>query len=214
VITVDASGVNVSLSRVQRRVAWQRASLAAAEDLTLEATILRYNDAGVTLDIEQLPGFMPWSHWLLDDEEKTPAIIGTRLPVKYLECDPVKRRLIVSHRRALLDQLTRKGGALEPGQVARGTVSKVMPYGVAVQLQEGVRALLHVSQMSQTYVRNVDDLFSLGDPVTCVVLKVDASDGSVALSTKLLEDKPGEMLRDAKAVFERANERLPAASRS
>ena len=93
---------------------------------------------------------------------------------------------------------------LDPGAVVEGTVKSIKPFGAVVTLQSGLEGLLHVSQISQEFVRNVSDVLSEGDAVRCVLLSVDSEDASVKLSTKMLETKAGEMLQDASAVYERA----------
>jgi small subunit ribosomal protein S1 len=108
----------------------------------------------------------------------------------------------VSNRRVRLESAT---ALLEPGGVVDGTVKSLRTYGAVVTLESGVEALLHVSQISQVFVQNVSDVLGEGDAVRCVVIKVDADDGSISLSTKMLESKPGEMLRNASAVFERSS---------
>jgi len=85
-------------------------------------------------------------------------------------------------------------------------------FGATVTLEGGIQGLLHVSQVSQVYVRNIEDVLSVGDAVRCVVIKLDPNDGSVALSTKMLEATPGEMLTSSAAVFERSRSPAPAAN--
>jgi len=108
--------------------------------------------------------------------------------------------LALANRRVRIESAT---ATLEPGSVVEGTVKAVRDYGAVVSLTNGLEGLLHVSQISQVFVKDVEAVFGEGDPVRCVVIKVDADDGSISLSTKMLEKRPGEMARDASAVFER-----------
>ena len=61
-----------------------------------------------------------------------------------------------------------------------------------------------MSQISQFYVSDVSKCLSEGDPVRCVVIKVGEVDGSISLSTKMLEARPGDMTRNATDVYVRA----------
>ena len=213
VMAVSADGVaNVSLARLHRDIAWKRAAQLAEEDVTLQATVLRMSSIGATLDVEQLPAFLPWSHWPLPEAERTEAWFGAPLPVKFLEVDRLRSRLVVSHRRHTLEKAIDDLG-LQPGAVVEGVVRKVSEVGATVRLAEGVNGLLHVSQLSQVYVRNVSAAVAPGDAISCVIINVDASEGAIGLSTKMLEATPGEMLSDAKGVHERAKEQgVPRAS--
>ena len=94
--------------------------------------------------------------------------------------------------------------SLMPGAVVEGTVSSVLEFGATVQLANGlVEGLLHVSQVSELFVRNMSSIVAPGDVIQVVVIKVDPKDGSISLSTKRLEMTPGEIVRNASAVFER-----------
>jgi len=200
VMAIGETGVNVSLARLAMNQAWTRVAQLAAEDLTLGAKVLRYSDAGATLDTEGLPAFLPWSHWSLPPGQRTRKLFGTTLPVKFLEVDKQRRRLVVSHRRALLEN----GPTLEPGTMVEGSVKGVKDFGAIIALDDGFEGLLHVSQVSQVFVSSPADCLKEGDRVRCVIIRVDPEDGSIALSTKMLEERPGEMVKNASAVFERA----------
>jgi small subunit ribosomal protein S1 len=202
ILSVDENmNVNVSFARVQRDLAWQRVTQLANFDVSVDATILKLGDQGTTLDIEGLPAFMPWSHWSVSDEERDWRLQGTKLRVKFLQVDRAQRRLVVSRRRELLDSMMEE---LEPGAIVEGTVKTIKSFGAVVTLGSGLEGLLHVSQISQEFVQDVSKVLAEGDAVRCVLLSVDSEDASVKLSTKMLETKPGEMLQDAAAVYQRA----------
>lgn len=202
VIGLAGSEVNVSLARAQRVIAWKRVEQHFQEDISYNAQVLSITDAGATVGIEQIPGFVPWSHWHLSEEAwaRRYELIGSRLRVKFLDCDQKRKRLVLSHRRYTLQ---RRQKDLAPGLIVSGNVSQVLPYGVVVRLQEGLDGLLHVSQVSNSFVQNVTEAFQLGEPLSAVVLKVDLKEGSISLSTKRLEKKPGEMITDRAAVMAR-----------
>ena len=117
------------------------------------------------------------------------------------QADRTRRRLVVSNRRVKLEAAV---ALIEPGALVSGRVKSLKPFGAVVSLEGGLEGLLHVSQVSQVFVKDLGEVVAEGDEVQCVVIKVAADDGSISLSTKMLETKPGEMLRDASAVFERA----------
>lgn len=186
VMAISETDVNVSLARNAMNLAWARVAQLEAEDLTIEAQVLRYGEAGATLDTEGLPAFLPWSHWSLPPAERTPKLHGSKLAVKFLEVDKQRRRLVVSHRRVLLE---RAAVELEPGAMVEGSVKEIKDFGAIISLQNGFEGLLHVSQVSQVFVNSPSDCLRAGDAVRCVVIRVDSEDGSISLSTKMLEEK-------------------------
>jgi len=204
-VTALADGkVNVSLARAQRTIAWTRCAQLADDDVTLAAKVLRFGPAGATLAVENLPAFLPWSHWALPASQRTPALYGTDLEVKFLEVNRVRSRLVVSHRRYRVDQAKDQ---LKPGAVVKGSVTSVRETGAIVKLPGGVDGLLHVSQVSEFYVRNVTEILGQGDDIYCIVIAVDSKDGAISLSTKRLEDSAGEMVKNATAVYRRIADR-------
>ena len=202
ILSAGEAGVTVSLAEVQRAVAWRRIGQLLQADVTYSSTVLRVAPAGATVDVEGLPAFLPWSHWHLGN--KTPRrreLIGMTLPVKLLEADRARGRLVVSHRRYVLQG---RLDELRPGNLVDGVVTSVKPYGAVVCLADGLDGLLHISQVSQIYVKDMASVTPVGEKVRCVVIKVEPKDGSINLSTKMLEAKPGDMVRDTAAVRERA----------
>lgn len=71
---------------------------------------------------------------------------------------------------------------LVPKMELKGTVKRIELFGAFVDIGTGQDALLHISQLGQANVRNVGDVVKEGDEVTVYVLKVDATQGRVALS--------------------------------
>lgn len=73
--------------------------------------------------------------------------------------------------------------AVEVGSVVTGKVVKVMPFGAFVQFGDGVTGLVHISEISRTYVENINDHIKVGDEVSAVVVKIE-DNGKISLSIK------------------------------
>ena len=72
--------------------------------------------------------------------------------------------------------------ALQQGMELRGKVKRLELFGALVDIGATHDALLHISQLNQPDVRNVEDVLKVGDELSAWVLKVDAEAGRVALS--------------------------------
>jgi small subunit ribosomal protein S1 len=109
---------------------------------------------------------------------------------------------VLSHRRALVE---RKMNKLEVGEVVVGTVRGIKPYGAFIDIG-GVSGLLHISEISHEHVDTPHSVFNVNDEVKVMIIDLDAERGRISLSTKQLEPNPGDMLRDPKLVYEKAEE--------
>lgn len=76
--------------------------------------------------------------------------------------------------------------ALEVGQIVEGTVTGLVKFGVFVELEGKKVGLVHISEVANEYVSDVNDYLKLHDKVKVKVLSVDEK-GKVALSIKQAE---------------------------
>lgn len=79
--------------------------------------------------------------------------------------------------------------AIEVGSKLEGKVTGITHFGAFVELAEGVTGLVHISEIADNYVKDVNDHLKLGDKVTVKVINVD-KDGKIGLSIKQAVDKP------------------------
>lgn len=80
-----------------------------------------------------------------------------------------------------------------PGDVVSCAVEQIMPYGAFVRIKNGQRAMIHISELSQSFVKKVEDILSLGQEVQARVIKIDEK-GRIDLSLKRME-APRPILR-------------------
>jgi polyribonucleotide nucleotidyltransferase len=101
---------------------------------------------------------------------------------------------IVSHdetsAQAAIDMIKRITKDIEVGSIHTGIVRRVADFGAIVEFLPGVDGLCHVSQLSDTYIKNVSDVVKEGDELTVKVLDVEPN-GRIRLSHKavLLEER-------------------------
>ncbi|WP_033843174.1 S1 domain-containing post-transcriptional regulator GSP13 [Geobacillus icigianus] len=76
---------------------------------------------------------------------------------------------------------------IKRGAIVKGKVTGIQPYGAFVQLEGGTQGLIHISEISHQFVKDVRDYVSVGDEVTVKVLDVDGKTGRASLSLKALE---------------------------
>lgn len=78
----------------------------------------------------------------------------------------------------------------EAGQIIDGKVTGIQPYGAFVALDEEVQGLVHISEVTHGYVKDVNEHLAIGDEVKVKVLNVDAAKNKVSLSIRATEEAP------------------------
>lgn len=198
----DADGqVTLSLRQLQMRQAWQRLATLQEQQQSIQARVSGVNKGGVTVDVQGIRGFIPRSH--LVDRDNLEALIGKALTVSPIEVDAERRRLVLSQR---LATQAASLGQLEVGQLIEGRVASIKPFGVFVDF-DGTTGLLHINQVSKNYVSSLETLFSHGQSIKALIIDVDEIKKRVSLSTKVLENFPGEVLENFSEVMATAESR-------
>ncbi len=93
----------------------------------------------------------------------------------------------------------------EAGQILDGKVTGIQPYGAFVALDEETQGLVHISEITHGFVKDVHEHLAIGDEVKVKVLSVDAE--------KIKSVFPSVRLRNRQKTMLKARKKLKAASR-
>jgi len=191
----------LSRRRILYQQAWDHVSTLYADDAIVEAEVVAVNRGGAMMQVEGLRAFLPGSHFLAG-QNPTDEFVGKKMNVKFLDVDKEQNRLVVSHRKAIVDAQINN---LSIGSVLKGIITAVKPYGAFVDVG-GMSGLLHISQISCDHISDVNAVLPVGAEIKCMVISQDKAKGRVALSTKTLEPEAGDMIKNQAKVFEMAEE--------
>ncbi|CAN6551197.1 unnamed protein product [Malus baccata var. baccata] len=189
----------LSLKSIQYDLAWERCRQLQAEDVVVKGKVVGANKGGVVAVVEGLRGFVPFSQ--ISTKSTAEDLLEKEIPLKFVEVDEEQSRLVLSNRKAVADNQAQLG----IGSVVIGTVQSLKPYGAFIDIG-GINGLLHVSQISHDRVSDIATVLQPGDTLKVMILSHDRERGRVSLSTKKLEPTPGDMIRNPKLVFEKAEE--------
>lgn len=81
---------------------------------------------------------------------------------------------------------------VEIGSVITGKVTGIQPYGAFVALDENTQGLVHISEITHGFVKDINDHLKVGDEIQVKVLSVDESAGKIGLSIKATEEAPAK----------------------
>ncbi|MEM1239674.1 MAG: 30S ribosomal protein S1 [Cyanobacteria bacterium P01_H01_bin.26] len=192
--------LTLSIRRIEYMRAWERVRQLQTEDATVRSDVFATNRGGALVRIEGLRGFIPGSH--ISTRKPKEDLVGEALPLKFLEVDEERNRLVLSHRRALVE---RKMNGLQVGEVVIGAVRGLKPYGAFIDIG-GVSGLLHISEISHDHIDTPNTVLNVNDEIKVMIIDLDAERGRISLSTKQLEPEPGDMVKNPDIVFEKAEE--------
>jgi serine/threonine protein kinase len=166
----------------------------------LDVQVTRINNGGAVVQVLKLEGFIPQSHLVKPHNQ---SLVGQSLKVVFLEFKPEENRLVFSEKKAAFS-------LLKIGQIAEGRIVAVKDYGVFVEFNQ-LQGLLYIKEITGKYVTSIAKIFEVDQQIKAVIIKVDQTALKIDLSTKVLEDYPGEMLENMDKVMSEAEAKLPKA---
>lgn len=98
---------------------------------------------------------------------------------------------------------------VEVGSIVEGVVTSVMPFGAFVEIGEKQSGLVHISEVSTRYVKDINDCVKKGDTVKVKILNID-DQGRINLSIKQAEEKKERKIHAAKSSNEKKGPVRPA----
>src|SRR5581483_605102 len=142
--------LTLSLKRVAQARGWVKLEEQKKNDETIRAKISAVVKGGVVVDVYGLRGFVPASQ--LRVKGTTPEeLIGMEIPMKILETDTKRNKLILSQRLAVQEEKATQREkiltTLEAGQTVQGEVVRIADFGAFIDLG-GLDGLLPISEIS------------------------------------------------------------------
>jgi small subunit ribosomal protein S1 len=189
----------VSLHKGLEHENWEKAENHLEQENTLELKVVGKNRGGFLLEFETIQGFLPFSQVAelrrTRDPHRTDEIkrqmIGTALPVKVIEVNRKRRRLIFSAIAAQKELEKQRLNELETGEIVHGPVVNIVKFGVFVDLG-GVDGLVHISKLDWRHVNHPSEVVKIGDEIDVKVTDVDVEKGRISLDRRALLPSPME----------------------
>ncbi|QOR66025.1 general stress protein 13 [Cytobacillus suaedae] len=76
------------------------------------------------------------------------------------------------------------------GSVVKGKVTGIQPYGAFVALDESTQGLIHISEVTHGFVKDINEHLKVGDEVNVKILSIDEKAGKIGLSIRATEEAP------------------------
>ncbi|MBI4881523.1 MAG: S1 RNA-binding domain-containing protein [Planctomycetes bacterium] len=187
-----------TLSRKEARVLATWKELARGK--SVKATVIGENSGGLELKVGPVSAFMPASEIALSRVADFAPFVGQTMICEVMEVSRRRRRVVLSRRAVLQrerrEQRERTLLTLAAGQVVRGRVEKIEPFGAFVDIGGGVTGLLHVSNISHKRVADPASVLCVGQEIEVQVLEVKEGGKRIGLGMKQLEADPWDTARE------------------
>lgn len=160
----------------------------------IKGKVSRIAKFGAFVDLGGLDGLIHISElsWKRVNDPSEVVSIGDTVEVYVLSVDKENKKISL----ALKDvsgnpwnDITKK---YKIGDIVEGTVSKFLNFGAFVQIEPGVEGLVHISEISEERVTNIDSVLSIGQKVKVKILDIDEKENKISLSIKEAVEKPKE----------------------
>ena len=157
-----------------------------AEGDVVEGTVKNVTDFGAFIDLGGADGLLHISEmsWGRVEHPKKVFKVGDKLNVLIKEISGNKIALSLK----FADANPWKDAEIKyaVGNVVTGKVARMTDFGAFVELESGVDALLHVSQISKDHIEKPSDVLSVGEEVTAKVVDFNVADKKISLSVKAM----------------------------
>ena len=168
---------------------------------TVEGTVKNVTDFGAFIDLGGCDGLLHISEmsWGQVENPKKVFKVGEVLKVLIKDISGTKVALSLKFE----DANPWKGAAdkYAVGNEVTGRVARMTDFGAFVELEPGIDALLHVSQISKEHIEKPSDVLKVGEEVTARVVDFNEADRKISLSIKaMLTSAPVETREDEDVV--------------
>ena len=165
----------------------------------VEGTVKNLTDFGAFIDLGGADGLLHISEmsWGRVENPKKVFNVGdkTKVLIKDIKDDKIALSLKFEDQNPWLDAEEKYG----VGSVVKGKVARMADFGAFVELEPGVDALLHVSQISKDHVDKPSDVLKVGQKVEAKVVDFKKDEHKISLSMKALlndSDEAEEVVAD------------------
>ncbi len=174
---------------------WEVLAAGITEGSTVKGKIVNIEDYGAFLELQ--PGVeglihvseVSWSNQPVNAREY--FRLGQEYEAKVVTIDQDDRRMSLSLKQLSSDPWSEIAKTFPVGSRHSGEVKNLTPYGVFVELQEGIGGMVHISDLSWTKrFGHPSEFTKVGDKIDVQVLDVDAESRKLSLGHKQLEENP------------------------
>ncbi|NQU78119.1 S1 RNA-binding domain-containing protein [Candidatus Falkowbacteria bacterium] len=162
---------------------------------TVEGKVSGVVDFGAFIEFDDgLEGLVHISElaWQRIDDPRDVIKVGEKVKAEIIDIDNSK--ISLSIKKLLVDPWKEVVKKYKLGQIVEGTVLKINPFGLFVQLDDAIHGLAHISELATRPISNVSEVAKIGDKLKFKVISVEPEDHRLGLSIKAMGEGKGKMM--------------------
>jgi small subunit ribosomal protein S1 len=191
IIELDKNRNNVVLSRrafLEQTQSEVRSSFltALASGQVRKGVVSSIVNFGAFVDLGGVDGLVHVSElsWKHIDHPNEVVSVGQEVEVEVLDIDMDRERVSLSLKATQEDPWAVYARTHAIGQIVPGKVTKLVPFGAFVRVEEGIEGLVHISELSERHVEVPDQVVQVGDDAMVKVIDIDLERRRISLSLK------------------------------
>ena len=185
----DRKQLLVAAKAEQQKALFERISVGDV----VEGTVKNVTDFGAFIDLGGADGLLHISEMSWGRVENPKKIFKVGQPITVLIKDINGDKIALSLKFEDQNPWLNADEKYAVGNVVEGTIARMADFGAFVELEPGVDALLHVSQISREHVEKPADVLSVGQVITAKVVDFNGEEKKISLSMKALEPAAEEV---------------------
>jgi len=169
------------------------------EGSTVKGKVKNITDYGLFVDLGGIDGLLHITDmsWGRVAHPSSMYKIGDEITIKIISFDKEKERVSLGLKQLKPDPWIEAPNRFPVGAKVMGQVVNLTDYGAFIEIEEGVEALIHISEMSWTKkARHPSQIVSIGDTVEAVVLNLDTENKRVSLGMKQIKPNPWDIIEE------------------
>jgi 4-hydroxy-3-methylbut-2-enyl diphosphate reductase len=155
--------------------------------MTVEGTVKNITDFGAFIDLGGADGLLHISEMSWGRVENPKKVFKVGETVKAFVKDIQGEKIALSLKFEGANPWINAEEKFAVGNIVDGTVARMTDFGAFIELEPGIDALLHVSQISKEHVEKPSDALRIGQEITAKVVEFNKDDKKISLSVKALE---------------------------
>ncbi|MDA8369863.1 MAG: 30S ribosomal protein S1 [Nocardiopsaceae bacterium] len=141
---------------------------------------------GAFVDLGGVDGLVHVSElsWKHIDHPSEVVEVGQEVTVEVLEVDMERERVSLSLKATQEDPWQQFARTHQIGQVVPGKVTKLVPFGAFVRVEEGIEGLVHISELAERHVEIPEQVVQVGTEIFVKIIDIDLDRRRISLSLK------------------------------